>query len=229
MSFEMAKQSDFDVIVLSGYFNDKCTDWNLPHVNSEAGNKLADMLIQNNLYQIITEPTRYSDNSASLLDLIITDSPHMFLTSGVSPPLANLDHCTIYGTLDIKLHRSKAFKRTVWDFKSTDKEKLNEAMENAPWDLPYILYEDLNEIVEFSSSIITSVCAENIRNKSVTIRTKDKPWMCNEVRYLLRKRDRCFRKYKRTLSEQDKFYFYLACREVNRAKRNAKKGLIKNW
>ena len=54
-------------------------------------------------------------------------------------------------------------------------------MENAPWDLPYILYENLNEIVEFSSSIITSVCAENIRNKSVTIRTKDKPWMCNEV------------------------------------------------
>ena len=70
---------------------------------------------------------------------------------------------------DIKLHRSKALKRTVWDFKSADKEKLNEAMENAPWDLPYILYEDLNEIVEFSSSIITSVCAENIRNKSVTI------------------------------------------------------------
>ena len=223
MSFEMAKQSDFDVIVLLGDFNDKCTDWNLPHVSSEVGNKLADMLIQNNLYQIITEPTHYSENSASLLDLIITDSPHMFLTSGVSPPLANLDHCTIYGTLDIKLHRSKAFKRTVWDFKSADKEKLNEAMENAPWNLSYILYEDLNEIVELSSSIITSVCAENIRNKSVTIRTKDKPWMCNEVRYILRKRDRCFRKYKRTLSEQDRFYFYLARREVNRAKRNAKK------
>ena len=46
--------------------------------------------------------------------------------------------------------------------------------------------------------------------------------MCNEVRYLLRIRDRCFKKYKRTLSEQDKFYFYLARREVNRAKRNAK-------
>ena len=45
MSFEMAKQSDFDVIVLLGDFNDKCTDWNLPHVNSEVGNKLADMLI----------------------------------------------------------------------------------------------------------------------------------------------------------------------------------------
>ena len=91
----------------------------------------------------------------------------------------------------------------------------------------YIYYEDLNEIVEFSSSIITSVCAANIRNKSVTIRTKDKAWICNQVRYLLRKRDRCFRKYKRTLSEQDKLYFYLARCEVNRAKQNAKKKKVR--
>ena len=164
-------------------------------------------------------------NGAYFLDLIITDSPHIVLNSGVSPPLANLDHCTIYAKLDIKLHRVKAFKRTVWDFKSADKNILNEAMNSAPWDLPYLLYEDLNDIVEFTSTLITSVCAENIRNKSVTIRTKDKPWMYNEVRYLLRKRDRCFKKHKRTLSEQDKFRFYLARREVNRAKRNAKKRL----
>ena len=206
-----------------GDFNDKCIDWHLPHANSEVGNKLVDILDQNNLYQIVKEPTRYSDNGAHLLDLIITDSPHLFLNSGVSPPLANLDHCTIYGTLNINLHRSKAFKRIVWDFKSADKGILNEAMAQAPWDVPYILYDDVNEIVEYNRSLITSVCTENIKNKSVTIRTKDKPWMCNEVRYLLRKRDRCFKKYKRTLSEQDKFYFYLARREANRAKRNAKK------
>ena len=43
------------------------------------------------------------------------------------------------------------------------------------WELPYLLYEDLNDIVEFTSTLITSVCAENIRYKSVTIRTKGKP------------------------------------------------------
>ena len=37
-------------------------------------------------------------------------------------------------------------KRTVWDFKSADKEKLNEAMSNAPCDLPYILYKDTENI-----------------------------------------------------------------------------------
>ena len=47
--------------------------------------------------------------------------------------------------------------------------------------------------------------------------------MCNEVRVFLRKRDRLFKRYKRTLSAQDKFNFYLARREANRAIRNAEK------
>ena len=44
--------------------------------------------------------------------------------------------------------------------------------------------------------------------------------MCNEVRYFFRRRDRCFKRYKRTLSAQDKFYFYIARREANTAERN---------
>ena len=47
--------------------------------------------------------------------------------------------------------------------------------------------------------------------------------MCNEVRYLIRKRDRCFKRFKRNLSAQDQSNFYIARREANRAKRNAKK------
>ena len=47
--------------------------------------------------------------------------------------------------------------------------------------------------------------------------------MCNEGRYFIRKRDRCFKRVKRTLSAQDKLFFFVARREANRAKRNAKK------
>ena len=74
--------------MLLGDFNDKCIEWHLPHVHSEVGDKLLNVVEQNNLYQIIKEPTRFSTNGAYLLDLIITDSPHIFLSSGVSPPLA---------------------------------------------------------------------------------------------------------------------------------------------
>ena len=75
-----------DLIVLLGDFNDKCTDWNLPHAHSEIGNKLSNLLTQNNLYQIINEPTRYLSYEPALLDLLITDHPHLVRKSGVCKP-----------------------------------------------------------------------------------------------------------------------------------------------
>ena len=93
-------------------------------------------------------------------------------------------------------------------------------LDTAPWGVPYSLYDNLDNVFNFNNSIITSTCKEHIISKNVTIHTKDKPWMCIEVRYDMRKRDRCF---KRTLSAQDQLNFYVARREANRAKRNAKK------
>ena len=156
----------------------------MPHTQSEVENKLLNLLLQNNLAQLISEPTRYCNNSTTLLDLLITDCPYMVLNSGVSPPLANLDHCTIYCTLNIDTYRSKSYKRTVWDYKTANIQGLNEALERAPFDLPYMLYENINDIVEFYNSLILSACKEHIINKTVTVRTKDKPWMCNEVKYI---------------------------------------------
>ena len=77
----------------------------MPHTQIEVGNKLLNLLLQNNLAQLISEPTRYCNNNTTLLDLLITDCPHMVLNSGVSPPLANLDHCTIDCTLNIDTYR----------------------------------------------------------------------------------------------------------------------------
>jgi hypothetical protein len=42
-----------------------------------------------------------------------------------------------------------------------------------------------------------SILREHIINKVVTIRSKDKPWMSNEVRRALRFKDRAFSRYKK--------------------------------
>ena len=67
-----------------GDFNDRCKDWNTPHIQREIGDKLSNLLYQSNLYQMINEPTRSFSNQLAILDLIITDSPHLLLGSGVS-------------------------------------------------------------------------------------------------------------------------------------------------
>ena len=148
-------------------------------VQSEIGNKFSNILTQNNLYQIINERTRYFSNEPAILDLIITDCSHLFLRSGVCPPLANLDQCTIHCEFNVKTYRTKSYKRTVWDYKSASVNALNEAQDTAPWGVPYALYDNLDDVVNFNNSIITSTCKEHIISKNITIHTKDKPWMCN--------------------------------------------------
>ena len=85
-SIENVKLKCPDIKVLLGDFNDRCTDWNIPHTQSEIGDKLSTWLLQRNLYQIINEPTRYFSNQPAILDLIIPDCPHLILSSGASPP-----------------------------------------------------------------------------------------------------------------------------------------------
>lgn len=62
---------------------------------------LFNMIKGENMVQLIGEPTRYSNTTANLLDLIIADSPGCIKKFGVVCPLANLDHCTICCVLNI--------------------------------------------------------------------------------------------------------------------------------
>ena len=79
-------------ITILGDFNDRCTKWDSSHSNSELGNKFYNLLTNNNLFQLISEPTRENN----LLDLVITNSPTHYFDFGVLQPLHDLDRCTIY-------------------------------------------------------------------------------------------------------------------------------------
>jgi hypothetical protein len=46
--------------------------------------------------------------------------------------------------------------------------------------------------VHYTYDLLSSILREHIINKVVTIRSKDKPWMSNEVRRALRFKDRAF-------------------------------------
>ena len=57
-----------------------------------------------------------TQHSATVLDLIITNSPGYFVDYGTFIPPANCDHSFIYGKIYISYEKRKAFKRHIWDF-----------------------------------------------------------------------------------------------------------------
>ncbi len=108
---------------------------------------------------MIEEPTRYSDNSASLLDLIITESPGYLDDIGVLPPIGDLDHYIIHATINFVDYRPPSVQREVLLYNQADFDAINLHLFSAPWfwgfnnpnnsidDIVHHYYTILNEII----------------------------------------------------------------------------------
>ena len=81
----------------------------------------------NSLFQVINEPTRITAHGASILDLIITNSPGYFVNSGTLSPPYNCDHSLIYARINISFAKQKCYKRHIWDLAKVDSNMLCQA------------------------------------------------------------------------------------------------------
>ena len=180
------------LIVMLGDFNAHYDVAN-PSGNSEVGGKLYSFLESNNLAQLITEPTRVTSNSSTILDLVITNCPERFSASGTLSPPSNCDHSVIFASMNLITHRSRSYKRQVWNFNNVNSADLNCELSQLDW---FSLCGNTNDIDETYScwySHFRSIIDKYIPLKTVTIRPNDKPWMDSEVRHAIRRRDRLLR------------------------------------
>ena len=109
------------MVLCVGNFNDKCMTWDGDHSESEMDYKFYNYNNDTNFFQLVEEPTRVSENgTASLLDLILTDSPGYMDLIGTLPPLSDLDHSVIYGFITFVDYRPAKIKREVWYYNRAD-------------------------------------------------------------------------------------------------------------
>ena len=114
-------------LVLLGDFNSHYDSTN-PSECSDFGCLLYQWFECNNLYQVITEPTRVTELGAMLLDLIIANYPGFFVCSGTYSPPANRDHSFIFAKFCISFSKRKCYTRQVSDYSSLNEEFLNSCL-----------------------------------------------------------------------------------------------------
>ena len=86
------------------------------------------------LKQLITEPTRITENSRSLIDLFLTSRPELYVSSVT--PIGFSDHCAIAGFR--KLHRIKLPPPRFVDvrnYKNYDPTLFKTDLHYVPWDI----------------------------------------------------------------------------------------------
>ena len=106
--------------MLLGDFNDRCSNWEGDHQNSELRLQLYDLVNAFNMVQLISDPTYITTTSANILDLLITDSPGFVQESGVLPPLGYSNHAIPYCKLNKYIPSSSPYSRDLWDLNRGD-------------------------------------------------------------------------------------------------------------
>ena len=128
---EMQKQT----LLLMGDLNLNRLD-----TNKRQGKILKDLEDGFGLECLITNPTRITNLSSTLIDVILTKRPDIFTKAGTYNPEIG-DHCLTYGLTNKKVTRYKLKTILCRNLKTIDFELLTDDLSKAPWHVGEIFTE----------------------------------------------------------------------------------------
>ena len=99
--------------------------------NTPLYNKLLSVVSSFNLTQVVSEPTRVTATSSTLIDLIFVSSIIFVKSCTTIPPLANADHCGLkfVSSIGSSKNSTKAITRRVWRYSLADWDKAAEILD----------------------------------------------------------------------------------------------------
>ena len=154
------------------------------------------------LKQLITSPTRITENSSSLLDHVLTNSTDRVSQSGVVDTSLS-DHQLIYCTRKISRIKFNAHKyiriRSLKNYnQSLFLEKLNEI--NFP---DYSKFETVNDAYSDFVGKVTSVIDQIAPMKEIRVKNNSPDWFDAEIHEEIETRDKLFAKFKKSKKSND--------------------------
>ena len=225
LSLESAIDEHPTSVLLLGDLNDRCTSWDFPHTNSETKDKLRTLCNELSLTQLIKDPTRGNN----ILDLIITNTPLLFIDSGVYPELPDLDHCIIHATFNITYNTSAPYYKHTWKLEQGNYQSLNNFYLNKFSNLNNIFSDtDLNKNVETLTKTILEGMELHIPSKRIKIYPTDKPWFTPELKTLFKISYRLHKRKNKTKLPSDILAFENARRHAKESFRTARDNYFQN-
>ena len=193
-SVSMAHALNPTAILITGDFNAGNTYLRPGYTNSGTTTfdlKLRDTAFTLGIHQLIDRPTRLSDTAANLRDLIFTSNDELITDSGTLSQFSTLDHFPVYARLNIDTPKTLPIFKTIWDYEKLDADKFTRLLIDIDW--RQIISQDIDTATYQFTSAILSAAKQAIPTKTIRIRQADKPWVTNELKRNIRKRDRLFK------------------------------------
>ena len=90
------------------------------------------------------------------------------------------------------VHKTASFSRHVWLYDAANFDVLRQECNYFDWN--FIYDDDINKWVENFTATILNLCKRFIPNHNVTIKPHEPKWITHEIKRLIRKRKRLYRK-----------------------------------
>ena len=201
-SMERATRIHNAMFIIGGDFNFPGWNWKDKVLKPDTSNpsihyKFADILDDHGLIQMVEEPTR----GTNILDLVLTNNPSRFPRTIVIPGLS--DHDVVFSEVDIQASTNRQKPRSIplyrkanWDTMRLELETTHKKIKDLA-----ALGHDAEELwtvfkTDLNKSIESHVPHKTAREKS------NLPWISPEIRRLIHRRDRLYKKKKKSADPQ---------------------------
>ena len=179
------------------------------------------IIFLNNLYQmvnLINEPTRVTETSASTIDLILSNTPENIVSSGVSH-VGISDHSLIYAVRKFVFPKSKSIMREVRDFKHFSDRDFYHDLSQVPWEI-ITTFSDPNECWCVWKSFFTEILDAHAPLRYKRTKANAVPWMTTIIKNEIRNRD--YHK-KKAIKHNSKYHWEMYKKSRNKVNINIRK------
>ncbi len=191
-------------IIISGDMNLPGIDWQSGSVSPGSSNpalceKLLEVTLDLHLEQMVLEPTR----GENILDVFLTNTPGLVNRCRVGPGIS--DHDMIITDTLLQAIPNKKPPREINCYKKADWEGINEDLQS--FEHSFFSSNPSNRTVEENwcsfKTTIEDAAKKHIPRKTLK-HSSDVPWFTRELKQHLRRRDRAFKKSRRSGKTRDK-------------------------
>ena len=140
-----------------------------------------------NLTQPINKPTRVTENSESLIDVVMPTNENLVASSGVLMSTIS-DHNLVNITLKPKKPRIKHSYVTIRSYRNFEVHNPLHDLSLMPFHI-ISLFDDLNDQVDAFNDLFLEVLNHHVLVTMVKIRSKPNPFITPEIHQLMRTRD----------------------------------------
>lgn len=176
--------------------------------------------------QIVNEPTRLTENSMTLIDLIMIAGDNKVLyDSGTKDTNGVSDHLAVFCTFNYKTECEGSRTVTCRNLKNIDADLFNDLLQLTPFE--NILYiNDVHLKVCALNSLLLGLFDTIAPIRSFKSKRCSPPWLTQNIREMIRLKNKALKRHKRLNSEQSWSYYKQLKNQVNGAIQREKAAFV---